>query len=143
MKPLNVLFLCTGNAARSQMAEGLLRHIGGDKVKVCSAGTEPKGLHPLSVQALQQAYQIDISQHNSDHVSLYQDQPFDYVITVCDNARDHCPVFTSTICNPQRLHWGLPDPAAVEGDEATQLAAFKEVAADLHQRISQWWGSLG
>src|SRR5512142_762202 len=108
-KRQSVLLLCTGNSARSQMAEGLLRHIAGDRFEVFSAGTRPAGLNPLSVEALREVG-IDISDHRSKSVDVFAGQQFDYVITVCDNARESCPVFPGT---GQRIHHRFEDPAAV------------------------------
>jgi arsenate reductase len=133
-----VLILCTGNSARSQMAEALLRALGGDKFEVFSAGTTPKGLHPLAVAAMQ-TYQLDISKQTSKHLTQFLGQDFDFVITVCDNANDNCPIFSG---KATRLHWSFPDPAAVEGSEAVRLQAFLEVAAALQQRFETWVASL-
>lgn len=132
--PIRVLFLCTGNAARSQMAEGLLRWLGSGDFTVFSAGTEPRGLHPLAVEAMAELG-IDISQQRSKHLSELLDQPFDYIITVCDSARDACPVFPG---GGTRLHWSYPDPAAAEGDAEAQRRAFRNVRSDLSERIRLW-----
>lgn len=118
-----VLILCTGNSARSQMAEGLLRHLGGPAVEVHSAGTKPAGLHPLAVAALREIG-VDISAQRSKSVLEFSAQRFDTVITVCDSAAESCPVFPGA---PQRIHWSLPDPAAVPGSPAEKLAAFRHV----------------
>lgn len=131
-----VLILCTGNSARSQMAEALLRALGG--FEVFSAGTAPKGLHPLAVAAMQ-TYHLDISQQTSKHLDQFLGQDFDFVITVCDNANDNCPVFSG---KAKRLHWSFPDPAAVEGSEEVRLNAFLEVAAALQQQLETWVASL-
>lgn len=136
--PYRVLILCTGNSARSQMAEALLRKLGGDKFEVFSAGTSPKGLHPLAVAAMR-TYQLDISHYRSKHLDEFLGRDFDFVITVCDNANDSCPVFLGKVT---RLHWSFPDPAAVVGDEETQLAAFLNVAAALQQQFETWLASL-
>ncbi|MEN9849660.1 MAG: protein tyrosine phosphatase [Pseudomonadota bacterium] len=133
-----VLILCTGNSARSQMAEALLRALGGDKFEVFSAGTAPKGLHPLAVAAMQ-TYHLDISQQTSKHLDQFLGQDFDFVITVCDNANDNCPVFSD---KTKRLHWSFPDPAAVEGSEEVRLQAFLDVAAALQQQLKTWVASL-
>ncbi len=126
-----ILFLCTGNSARSQMAEGILRHVGEDKVEVFSAGTHPKGLHPLAVQVMAEVG-IDISGQQSKSMDLFLDQPFDFVITVCDRANESCPLFGG---GRQRLHWPMPDPAAVEGDEEQKLNAFCVTRDELFARI--------
>lgn len=120
-----VLILCTGNSARSQMAEGLLRYLAGPAVEVHSAGTKPAGLHPLAVEALREIG-LDISGQRSKSVDEFSGQRFDTVITVCDTAAEACPVFPGA---PQRIHWSLPDPAAPmpnRGPEE-QLPAFRKV----------------
>ena len=132
-----VLFLCTGNSARSQMAEGLLRSFAGDRFEVHSAGTDPKGVNPLTVAAMSELA-IDISKHESKHLDRYVEQPWDYVITVCDAAAEVCPVFPGGV---HRLHWSFPDPAAIQGSAADRLAGFGEVrdaiATQLRQFIAQ------
>ncbi|MEM9416680.1 MAG: arsenate reductase ArsC [Planctomycetota bacterium] len=100
------LVLCTGNRCRSQMAHGYLAHLGGDAVEVRSAGTKPKGVHPLAIEVMQEVG-IDISGHTSDHVDAYRDKPFDCVITVCDHAKEACPVFPGAA---RTLHQGFEDP---------------------------------
>ena len=130
-EPLRVLFLCTHNAARSQMAEALLRHLGGDRFVVSSAGTAPTRVHPLAVAALREVG-LDIAGARSKHVEELRDQPFDYVITVCDRAAETCPTLPG---GGVRLHWGCEDPSAVEGDEAERLAAFRRVRDELAERI--------
>ncbi|MGE5114206.1 MAG: arsenate reductase ArsC [Acidobacteriaceae bacterium] len=127
-----VLILCTGNSARSQMAEGLLRHIAGDRFEVFSAGTRPTGLNPLSVEALREVG-IDISDHRSKSVDEFAGQQFDYVITVCDNARELCPVFPGT---GQRIHQNFPDPAAYTG--CRQSAAFRQVRDLIRAWVEQF-----
>jgi arsenate reductase len=129
-----VLILCTGNSARSQMAEGLLRHLAGDRLDVFSAGTHPGAVHPLAVRAMA-ARGLDISRHRSKHLREFETQPFDCVITVCDRAAESCPLFPGPA---QRLHWSFPDPAAAEGSEAERLAAFAAVRADLEARLQAW-----
>ena len=128
---IRVLFVCTGNSARSLMAEGLLRHQGGADFEVHSAGTEPKGVNPLTLQVLAEAG-IDASWARSKSVAEYLGQRFDYVVTVCDQARQVCPVFPGV---HESLHWGYDDPAAVEGTEAERLAAFRRVFMQLSERI--------
>ena len=127
-----VLILCTGNSARSQMAEGLLRAMGGGAIDVFSAGTKPGIVRPEAI-AIMAERGIDISGHRSKHVDEFSGQTFDYVITVCDNANETCPVFPGT---PRRVHWGLPDPAAVDGAEDVRLEAFRRVCAMLDERFS-------
>jgi protein-tyrosine-phosphatase len=130
-RPARVLFLCTHNSARSQMAEGILRHLAGDRVEVYSAGTVVTRVHPLSIAAMANKG-IDISQHSSKHMDEFMGQTFDYVVTVCDNARESCPIFPG---DPERIHWSIADPSAVEGDEAVRLHAFSVAADELMGRI--------
>lgn len=126
-----VLILCTGNSARSQMAEGLLRHDGGDMFEVFSAGTHPGHVRPEAVEAMRELG-IDISSHRSKSVDEFTNNEFDYVITVCDNAREHCPVFPGA---SQRIHWSFDDPAAAPGDEAARLAEFRRVRDQIRERL--------
>jgi len=132
--PIRVLFLCSGNSARSQMAEGLLRFYGGEDFEVWSAGLEPKGLNPLAVKAMAEI-DIDISRQRSKHLDEFLGRPFDFIITVCDRARDNCPTFPG---DSEKIHWGYDDPAAAEGDEETRLAIFRRVRNEIRQRISIW-----
>jgi arsenate reductase len=127
-RKIRVLVLCTGNSARSQMAEGLLRSAAGDKFDVFSAGTKPVGLNPNAVNAMFETG-IDISGHRSKHVDEFANQQFDYVITVCDNAREACPIFPGSA---KRIHRSFPDPAAVPAEE--QPEAFRRV----RDQISTW-----
>ena len=133
-KRLRVLFVCTGNSARSLMAEALLRQRGGDAFEVFSAGTEPKGVNPLTLRVLADAG-IDASWARSKSVSEYLGQPFDYVITVCDQARQACPVFPG---GHESLHWGYEDPAEAQGSEAERLAVFRRVFLALSERIGHF-----
>ena len=128
---MRILFLCTGNSARSQMAEGLLRHEGGSDQEVCSAGTKPSSVRPEAI-AVMRELGIDISGHRSKSVDEFAGQDFHYVITVCDNARDHCPIFPG---GALRLHWSFADPAAVEGGEAERLAAFRRIRDQIQARV--------
>lgn len=123
----NILVLCTGNSCRSQMAEGWLRHYGGEKVNVCSAGIETHGVNPVAIQVMKEQG-VDISGHTSDLVDQYLGEDFDYVITVCDNARERCPVFPS---KAKKLHQNFPDPAKVEGREEEKLDAFRKVRDEI------------
>lgn len=132
--PIRVLFVCTGNSARSILAEGLLRHLGGDAFEVHSAGTEPRGVNPLTLRVLDDAG-IDRSWATSTSVDEYLGRPFDYVVTVCDEARQACPVFPGV---HESLHWGYEDPAAAEGSEDERLAAFRRVFTQLGERIHQF-----
>jgi thioredoxin type arsenate reductase len=131
MKRVRVLFLCTHNSARSQMAEAILRHLGRERMEVYSAGTEVTRVHPLAIEAMA-AKGIDISSQRSKHMDEFIGQPFDYVVTVCDNARESCPIFPG---DPERIHWSIPDPSTVEGDDETKLKAFCVAADELMTRI--------
>jgi len=128
---MRILVLCTGNSARSQMAEGLFRAEGGAACQVFSAGTKPSFVRPEAIAAMREIG-IDISAHRSKPASEFAGQAFDYVVTVCDNARDNCPVFPGSAT---RLHWSCDDPAAVEGTEAGRLAAFREVRDRLGEHV--------
>lgn len=130
-RPIRVLFVCTGNSARSVMAEALLRRHGDADFEVSSAGTEPKGINPLTLKVLAESG-IDASWARSKSVTEFLGQPFDYVITVCDQARQSCPVFPGV---HESLHWGYEDPAAAEGTEAERLAVFRRVYIGLSERI--------
>ena len=127
-----VLILCTGNSARSQMAEGLLRSLGQGRFEVFSAGTKPGVVRPEAITAMRERG-IDISSHRSKHVQEFDGQEFDYVVTVCDAARDNCPVFAG---RTERLHWSFPDPAAVEGSVEERLAAFRTVRDSLEKTFA-------
>jgi arsenate reductase len=126
-----VLILCTGNSARSQMAEGLLRHDGGDDFDVASAGVEASFVRPQSIEAMREIG-VDISGHRSKSVDEFRGREFDYVITVCDNANERCPVFPG---KTQRIHWSFDDPAAAEGDESARLAVFRRVRDEIRERL--------
>ena len=130
--PIRVLFLCTHNSARSQMAEGLLRSLGGGRFEVFSAGTEATAVRPEAI-AVMREIGIDISGQTSKTLDIFLDQPFDYVITVCDVAAESCPVFLGT---GQRLHWSFPDPSGAKGTEAKRLDAFREVRDAIRSQIS-------
>ena len=129
-----VLILCTGNSARSQMAEGLLRDLTGGRMEVYSAGTRPSSVNPLAVAAMRERG-IDISSQRSKHLDEFRDQPFDVVITVCDNAAESCPVFPGSA---RRIHWSFPDPAAAEGDDEARLAVFRRVRDAIEARLREW-----
>jgi arsenate reductase len=126
-----VLILCTGNSARSQMAEGLLRHLAGDRFDVASAGVAPTQVRPEAI-AVMRELGIDISHHRSKSVDEFLGQDFDYVITVCDNANEQCPIFPS---NTKRIHWSFEDPAAAAGDEQARLAVFRRVRDEIFDRL--------
>ena len=133
-RPIRVLFVCTGNSARSVMAEALVRQKGGDAFEVHSAGTEPRGVNPLTLRVLAEAG-IDASWARSKSVTGYLGQRFDYVVTVCDEARQACPVFPGV---HDSLHWGYEDPAEATGTEEERLAVFRRVFVQLGERISQF-----
>ncbi|HSU58278.1 MAG TPA: arsenate reductase ArsC [Bryobacteraceae bacterium] len=122
-----VLIVCTGNSARSQMAEGLLRHDAGEKFDVESAGTKPGVVRPEAIAVMREAG-IDIARHRSKHVDEFAGQQFDYVITVCDNARETCPVFFG---KAEKLHHDFEDPAAINGSEEERLPVFRRVRDQL------------
>jgi arsenate reductase len=119
----NILVLCTGNSCRSQIAEGYLRYFAGDKANVYSAGIETHGVNPKAIQVMADDG-IDISAHTSNHVDEYLAIPFDYVITVCDNANEACPYFPG---NVQRFHYNFPDPAKATGTTEEVMNEFKRV----------------
>lgn len=129
-----VLILCTGNSARSQMAEGLLRQSAGDLFDIYSAGTKPSVVRPEAIAAMREIG-IDISAHRSKNVAEFDEQRFDCVITVCDNARETCPVFFGAA---QRIHHSFEDPAAACGDEAQRLAAFARVRDEMREWLREF-----
>lgn len=133
-----VLILCTGNSARSQMAEGLLRHDAGDRFEVASAGVEPTSVRPEAIEVMSEIG-VDISTHRSKSTNEFADHGFDYVITVCDNANQRCPVFP---CNRERIHWSINDPAAIEGDENARFAIFRSVRDELRERLRAFAASV-
>ena len=123
-----VLFVCTGNSARSQMAEAILRKLAGDRYDVSSAGANPKGLHPSTIEVMDE-FGIDVRHQKSKGLDQFLDQQFDYIITVCDRAKQNCPLFPGA----EPIHWGFDDPAEINGEE--QLAAFRHVRDEIVQRI--------
>ncbi len=129
-----VLILCTGNSARSQMAEGFLNQIGSGRFEAYSAGVEPKGLNPLAIKVMREI-QIDISHHKSKSLELYINDKFDFVITVCDSANEKCPVFPGDY---KRIHWSFDDPAGPGGDEEIKLVVFRRVRDEIKDRVSAW-----
>jgi arsenate reductase len=133
MSKQRVLFLCTHNSARSQMAEGLLRALGGDRFEAFSAGTEATQVRPLAIRAMAELG-IDISGQQSKTFERYLDQLFDAVITVCDQANETCPVFFGA---RQRLHWSFPDLSQAEGDEPQHLEVYRQVRQGLQERIER------
>ena len=131
---MRVLILCTGNSARSQMAEGLLRHDAGNALEVFSAGTKPTEVRPEAIAVMREAG-IDISGHRSKSVDEFAGQDFDYVITVCDNAKQSCPIYPA---KTKRIHWSIEDPAAVQGSEEERLAAFRRIRDELRSRLQRF-----
>lgn len=132
--PTRVLVVCTGNSARSQMAEGLLRHRGGTRYQVFSAGTHPSVVNPLAIEAMREMG-IDINHHHSKSVDEFAEKEFDYVITVCDNANENCPIFPG---RAQRIHWSFDDPAIAEGTQEEKLSVFRRVRDEIAARISEF-----
>lgn len=132
-----LLVLCTGNSARSQMAEGLFRRAGGTGWEVFSAGTKATLVRSEAIAAMHEIG-IDISGHRSKSVEEFAGQPFDYVVTVCDNARDNCPVFPGSA---RRVHWSFEDPATVSGDDETRLAAFRRIRDQIRGRVEAFFKS--
>ena len=133
-----VLFLCTGNSARSQMAEGYLRHAAGGRFEAISAGIEPKGLNPLAVEAMRELG-IDISFQKSKDAAAFLGQHIPYVITVCDNARERCPIFPGSY---KFLHWSFEDPAAAEGNHDEKLAVFRRVRDEIRRKFESYAATL-
>jgi arsenate reductase len=131
---IKVLILCTGNSARSQMAEGLLREMAAGRIEVASAGVAPTHVKLEAIEAMREIG-IDISNHRSKSVDELAAQAFDFVITVCDNANQHCPTFPGA---SQRIHWSIEDPAAVQGDDKTRLNAFRHARDELRERLRQF-----
>jgi len=131
MDKQRVLFLCTHNSARSQMAEGLLRHLAGDRFDAYSAGTEATRVRPLAIRVMAEVG-IDISRQESKTFDRYLGEPFDVVVTVCDQANESCPVFLGA---RERLHWSFPDPSRATGTEEEQLATYRTVRDAIRARI--------
>jgi arsenate reductase (thioredoxin) len=134
MSLVRVLFLCTHNSARSQMAEGLLRHLAADRFEVASAGTEARGVNPLAVRAMAEIG-VDLRGHTSKTLDRFLGERWDYVVTVCDNANESCPVFPGPLT---RMHWSFDDPSAAAGDDARRLAVFRRVRDEIRARIEAW-----
>ncbi len=128
-----VLFICTHNSARSQMAEGLLRHLGGERFEAFSAGTEATHVRPLAIKAMGELG-IDISGQQSKTLDRYLNEPFDEVITVCDTAAEVCPVFPGAV---RRRHWSFEDPSRATGSEADQLEVYRRVRDEIRARIEE------
>jgi arsenate reductase (thioredoxin) len=136
MKKRRVLILCTGNSARSQMAEGLLRHDAGDRFEVFSAGVNPTKVRPEAI-AVMQGLGIDLSAHRSKHVNEFTNQNFDYVLTVCDHAREVCPVFPA---KTRTIHHSFVDPADFKGPEQDRLALFRKVRDEIRDYLRTFPG---
>ncbi len=137
----NVLFLCTGNSARSQMAEGLLRHYGGDRFEVYSAGIEPSVVHPLAIRAMQEIG-LDISGHRSKSTKEFMGRLFfRYLITVCGHADANCPQ-ALWAQSGTRLHWPFDDPAAAQGTEEERLAKFRQIRDEIDAQVRRWLKEL-
>ncbi len=136
-KRARVLFICTHNSARSQMAEGFLNHLEGESFQARSAGTEPGALHPLAVQVMAEEG-IDISGQRAKSIDAFVEEPFDYVVTVCDDANEACPVFPNA---RHLLHWGFPDPSRAEGTPEERLAVFRSVRDAIRARVERFMAS--
>ena len=133
---MRVLILCTGNSARSQMAESILRHLSKGAIDVHSAGTVPQSeIHPMARAAVKQLFDIDMIGQHPKAVDGFLGRPFDYVVTVCDHAAETCPVFPGGV---ERIHWRYEDPASAIGTAAERQQAFNAVAQDLARRIRLW-----
>lgn len=133
-----VLFVCTHNSSRSQMAEGLLRAHYGDRYEVFSAGTQPSGVNPFAVAAMRDL-DIDLSAHRSEHIDAFAATPMDYVVTVCDSARESCPYFPA---QRQNIHYSFEDPSAVVGPDAEKLAAFRRIRDEIKRWLDETFGSF-
>jgi len=129
-----VIFICTGNSCRSQMAEGLLRYMAGDRFEVFSAGSHPSHLHPASIIVMAELG-IDISNHSADSIDEYLDKDIDIVISVCDNARQVCPVFPGDV---QQIHWSIDDPFHGWGAEPSDLIPYREIREVLKDRLESF-----
>ena len=134
MNKRRVLFLCTHNSARSQIAEGFLRSLADDRFDVASAGTEATRVHPLAIRAMADVG-VDISRHTSKMLDALVEQPWDYVITVCDDAHEACPVFPRA---SNRLHWSFEDPSRASGSDDERLEVFRRVRDQILRRITDW-----
>jgi arsenate reductase (thioredoxin) len=129
-----VLFLCTHNSARSQMAEGFLRALAGDRFEAASAGTEATRVHPLAIRVMNEVG-IDLGGHTSKTFDRFLGQPWDYVVTVCDSANERCPVFPA---RTTRLHWSFEDPSAATGSEEKKLQTFRRIRDEIQVKIRSW-----
>ncbi|RHX87270.1 arsenate reductase ArsC [Leptospira stimsonii] len=134
MKKPNILVLCTGNSCRSQIAEGWLRHFAGDRATIFSAGIETHGVNPRAVQTMKEVG-IDIGNHTSNHINEYKDIEFDYILTVCDHAKENCPYFPSKAL---RFHHNFPDPAKAKGNEEEIREEFRKVREMIREYSQNW-----
>jgi arsenate reductase len=134
MSPPRVLFLCTHNSARSQMAEGFLRAMAGDRFEAGSAGTEKTSVNPLAIRAMAELG-IDLGGHTSKLYADVASGPWDYLITVCDDANERCPWVPGSV---KRLHWSFPDPSRATGSEEERLAVFRRVRDQIQERLTDW-----
>lgn len=134
-QPIRVLFLCTHNSARSQMAEGVLRALAGDRFDVASAGTEATRVHPIAIQAMEEVG-IDLTGHTSKTIDAFLGQSWDYVITVCDSANERCPLFPE---GTTRIHWSFDDPSQASGTDEDKLKKFRRVRDEILTRLRQWF----
>ena len=136
MEKESVLFVCTHNSARSQMAEGLLRHYYGDRYEAYSAGTQPGGVNPFAIEVMKE-FGIDLSGHRSEHIDEYADEEMDYVVTVCDSAREECPYLPA---RKRNLHESFADPSAARGSDDTKRAAFRRARDEIRIWIDETFG---
>ena len=130
--PVRVLFLCTGNSARSQMAEALARVRSGGFVEAYSAGSDPRPLHPNAIRVMRHEHGIDLAGHEPKHLDVFADQHFDWVISLCDRVREVCPEFPG---HPETIHWSIPNPADGEADQASSYPLFEQTASELETRV--------
>ena len=137
MTKARVLFLCTHNSARSQMAEGFLRDMAGDRFEIASAGTEATRVHPLAIRAMEEVG-ISLAGHTSKTLDRFLGQPWDYVITVCDSANERCPAFPA---KTQRIHWSFDDPSRNTGTEEERLGTFRRIRDEIKARLLDWLGT--
>ena len=137
MTKTRVLFLCTHNSARSQMAEGFLRDMAGDRFEIASAGTEATRVHPLAIRAMEEVG-ISLAGHTSKTLDRFLGQPWDYVITVCDSANERCPAFPA---HTRRIHWSFDDPSRATGTEEERLGIFRRVRDEIKARLLDWLGT--
>jgi protein-tyrosine-phosphatase/DNA-binding transcriptional ArsR family regulator len=132
MGPVRVLFLCTGNSARSQMAEALARARSGGAVEAYSAGSHPRPLHPNAVRVMRDGYGLDLADHASKHLEVFESQRFDWVISLCDRVREVCPDFPG---HPETIHWSIANPATGDADDEVTYPLFQQTGAELATRI--------